>query len=172
MRRSLAAFLGLAPSWCPTCWWRWDPTGAASTPPGKWRSTPALHRLPSAAEKPSGCIVALPAPSLSNKASMSLPDNRSRTATGLVPIMTTRKRKVRGITWQSAPLPIGGSESSIVVGKILFPTTSKRTWNRSCGSGQTGWRPSPTANSKRATSPSFKEPRLLVTSSLAAAKKM
>ena len=77
IRRSSAVFLGLAPSWHRDCWRRWDLTGADSTPPRKSRNTPALHRLPNAAEKPSGCIVASPARSLSNKASTSLPDNQS-----------------------------------------------------------------------------------------------
>ena len=72
---------------------------------------------------------------------MSLPDNRSCNVAGPVPITTRRELRVSSIMRLSGPLLTGGSESSIVVGKIVFHTTSKRTWNRCDGSGQAGWGP-------------------------------
>ncbi|MBN1569152.1 MAG: IS110 family transposase [Acidobacteria bacterium] len=64
MRRFLAAFPAPVPFWRHASSPQWDRTGAASVPLWKSHSTPALHPLPNAAEKQSGCIAASPVPGL------------------------------------------------------------------------------------------------------------
>jgi hypothetical protein len=106
--RFSAAFQGLVPPWHRACSRLWDPTGTDSALPARWRNPPALHRLPSTAENQSGYIVASPARSSLNEASMSLPANQSSTAPGPVPITIISERKVKVIMPPSGRLHSDG----------------------------------------------------------------
>jgi hypothetical protein len=79
---------------------------------------------------------------------MSLPPNQLCSASGPVLTTITSEQRVRGIMRLSGLLRIGGSESSIVVGKTIFRTTSRCIRNRCSGGTRPGSCPGPPRNPK------------------------